>query len=174
MLEMLSDKEIMNEYCLKDLLRYNNKPRLKEESVAEHSFFVVLFCLKIIKKLNLSNKQIRKILTYAVLHDVSEIRTNDITHDVKSNYPEVDIALNKIEVDFYKKEWSEQEKLILEPDDLTRYIVKLADCYSVKQFALNEILLGNNYDWINNLLKDSDKRIECYIEKINYILQLID
>ena len=89
MLELLSKESIMSEYPLKKIIRYNHRSRLQDESVAEHTCFVSLFCLKIMAQLNLTHEQERQVLILAALHDTCESRTSDIPHDVKANYPEM-------------------------------------------------------------------------------------
>ena len=54
MLELLSKESILSEYPLKKIIRYNHRNRLQDESVAEHTCFVSLFCLKIMSQLNLT------------------------------------------------------------------------------------------------------------------------
>ena len=60
MLELLSKESIMSEYPLKKIIRYNHRIRLQDESVAEHTCFVSLFCLKIMAQLNLTHEQERQ------------------------------------------------------------------------------------------------------------------
>ena len=56
-------------------------------------------------ELNLTHEQERQVLIAAALHDTCESRTSDIPHDVKSNYPEMQKILEKIEFDYYKENW---------------------------------------------------------------------
>ena len=107
-MERLSDKEIMKEYVLSKIIRYNHRRRLQDESVAEHSFYVSLFCLKIMKSLDLSVEEQNQVLILAALHDTAESKTSDIPHDVKQNYPEMKIILDHIEKDYFHEAWKEQ------------------------------------------------------------------
>ena len=70
-------------YRLKNVIRYNTRNIIKEESVAEHSFYVALFSLKICDDYHIDNSTTKKVLIKALLHDMPEIELNDITHNVK-------------------------------------------------------------------------------------------
>lgn len=170
MLGLLSDKSIMSEYPLKEIIRYNHRIRLQDESVAEHTCFVSLFCLKIMSQLNLTVEQERKVLILAALHDTCESRTSDIPHDVKINYPEMQNILDKIEKDYYKECWENYLDEVYEPEPIVYNILKLADAYSVYQWCLNEKGLGNNSDYIEDIYMESKGRIEKYMNVINDIL----
>lgn len=171
MLERLSDEQIMNEYVLCKIIRYNNRTRLQDESVAEHTCFVSIFCLKIMAQLNLSHEEERQILVLAALHDMAESRTSDIPHNVKANYPEMESILDRIERDYYKEVWEKYEKEVYEVDDLIYNVLKLADAYSVYQYCINERNLGNYSKDNEEILREVQFRIDGKIDAINQILR---
>lgn len=171
MLELLSKESIMSEYPLKKIIRYNHRSRLQDESVAEHTCFVSLFCLKIMAQLNLTHEQERQVLILAALHDTCESRTSDIPHDVKANYPEMQKILDKIERDYYEENWKIYLGDVYKPDELVYNILKLADAYSVYQWCLNEKALGNSSDCITEIYFESKSRLKKYTEIINGIIQ---
>ena len=171
MLELLSKDSIMSEYPLKKIIRYNHRSRLQDESVAEHTCFVSLFCLKIMAQLNLTIEQERQVLILAALHDTCESRTSDIPHDVKSNYPEMQAILDKIELDYYEKNWKSYIGDVYEPDEMVYNILKLADAYSVYQWCLNEKALGNSSDCISEIYFESRNRLKKYTGIINDIIE---
>jgi 5'-deoxynucleotidase YfbR-like HD superfamily hydrolase len=171
MLDLFSDEEISKEYVLSKIIRYNNRCKLQNESVAEHTCFVSLFCLKILAKLHLDHETERKVLILAALHDTAESMTSDIPHDVKANYPEMQDILNDIEEDYYKKFWTEYYEDVYRPSDLCHYILKLADSYSVYQYCLNETALGNASTVINEISQNSMVRIKYYTDVINQIIK---
>lgn len=161
----------MNEYVLCKIIRYNNRTRLQDESVAEHTCFVSIFCLKIMAQLNLSHEEERQILVLAALHDMAESRTSDIPHNVKANYPEMENILDRIERDYYKEVWEKYEKEVYEVDDLIYNVLKLADAYSVYQYCINERNLGNYSKDNEEILKEVQFRIDGKIDAINQILR---
>lgn len=57
---------------LADMKRYNNRIKLKEESIAEHSFFVAYNIIKIGYDYNIAESIINKAVTMAIAHDFAE------------------------------------------------------------------------------------------------------
>lgn len=171
MLELLSKESIMSEYPLKKIIRYNHRSRLQDESVAEHTCFVSLFCLKIMAQLNLTHEQERQVLILAALHDTCESRTSDIPHDVKANYPEMQKILDKIELDYYEENWKTYLGDVYKPDEIVYNILKLADAYSVYQWCLNEKALGNASNCITEIYFESKNRLRKYTHIINEIIE---
>ena len=171
MLERLSNEQIMSEYVLSKIVRYNNRTRLQDESVAEHTCFVSLFCLKIMAQLNLDHETERQILILAALHDMAESKTSDIPHNVKANYPAMQSVLDKIEHDYYEENWERYLDEVLNPGDLVYNILKLADAYSVYQYCLNERNLGNYSNDNTEILIDVQERVATRINAINSILE---
>lgn len=174
MLELLSKESIMSEYPLKKIIRYNHRSRLQDESVAEHTCFVSLFCLKIMARINLSIEQERQVLILAALHDTCESRTSDIPHDVKENYPEMQKILDKIELDYYEQHWKTYLNDVYKPEPIVHNILKLADAYSVYQWCLNEKALGNSSDCITEIYSESIGRVRKYTDAINDIIKKND
>lgn len=170
-LERLSDKQIMDEYVLSKIIRYNNRTRLQNESVAEHTCFVSLFCLKIMAQLNLGHETERQVLILAALHDMAESRTSDIPHNVKATYPEMECILADIEERYYKENWEKYVDVVYNQNDLVYNIVKLADAYSVYQYCMNERNLGNHSNDNEEILVEVRGRIAARIEAINSILE---
>lgn len=169
MLELLSKEDVMNEYPLKKIIRYNHRNRIQDESVAEHTCFVSLFCLKIMAQLNLTHEQERQVLILAALHDTCESLTSDIPHDVKANYPEMQSILGRIEHDYYEKNWKTYFEDVYNPEEIVYNILKLADAYSVYQWCINEKSLGNVSDCIQEIYMEVKKRLNHYIDAINKI-----
>ena len=174
MLETLSNSEIMSEYVLSKIIRYNHRRKLQDESVAEHSFFVSLFCLKIMAKLHLPPDIEREVLISAALHDAAESKTSDIPHDVKANYPEMRAVLERIEDDYYRKNWKSYFGCVQNPKTVVKYIIKLADAYSVYQYCLNEIDLGNISDDIKKIKSEASERIMFLTQELNKEMKRIE
>lgn len=171
MLERLSDEQIMSEYVLSKIIRYNNRTRLQNESVAEHTCFVSLFCLKIMAQLKLDHETERQVLILAALHDMAESRTSDIPHNVKANYPEMEVILANIEEKYYEENWKKYIDVVYGHNDLVYNIIKLADAYSVYQYCMNERNLGNYSKDNEEILDEVQYRIAERIRAINSILE---
>lgn len=164
---LLNNKEVMEDYVLSKMIRYNHRYRLQDECVATHSFYVSLFCLKIMAKLNLNVETERQVLVLAALHDTAERMTSDIPHDVKTRYPEMQNILDKIEDEYYRENWKAYVDDVCNPDDMASVIVKLADAYSVYQYCVNENTLGNESNEIMTIKAESESRIEDYTNRLN-------
>lgn len=130
---------------LADMKRYNNRIRIKNESIAEHSFFVAYNILKIGYEYKLPDEVINEAVAMAIAHDYPEIYTSDIPHDCKQSNPELKELLLNIELKFLEEQmpelFSRYEELTT--DSLTALLVDLGDAISVLQYANREIELGN-------------------------------
>lgn len=81
-----------------------------------------------------------EVLEYALVHDIAEIVTGDIPHDVKKSYPEFKSLLKQIEADFMRKHLPAFMKTY---DPLVVFIVKAADTYAAFREYLQEEKYGN-------------------------------
>ena len=161
---LFTDEQLLDFYKLKYVVRYNTSPHLKEETVAEHSFYVALFAMILCDKYNIAGKYTKmSIVAKAILHDMPEIETNDITHDAKEKM-NLRGFLEKYELDYYKREFPDYYDLMSDKNELINDIVTLADYYSVYQFVLNETQLGNQSKYILEIKDDIIERIST-IEK---------
>lgn len=162
----MTDKYLADTYKLKNLIRYNTRTRLKDESVAEHSFFVALFTLDICKQYHIDTDTTAKCCIKAVLHDMPEIVLNDITHDVKEKLNLREI-LKPYEDEYYEINYPEHAELMIKGSELVNLIVDLADAYSVKQYVKNEINLGNSSSDIFEIQLDIKQRINILEKKLH-------
>ena len=162
---MISNKELLEIYKLKNIIRYNTHPKLTKESVAEHSFYVALIALKICDKLNV-NEDIKLLsIEKALLHDLPEIKMNDITYDAKHMLHLEEIIKN-FETKYYEENYPKYTELMNTKDGLVSSIVSLSDILSVKQFSLFETLLGNNSPEMKQIENDTDERITEITKKL--------
>lgn len=156
-------------YTLKNIVRYNPRTRLRNESVAEHSFFVALIALELCNRLNTSVETTQQCLTKALLHDMPETELNDITHDVKvalNLYP----LLKAYEDKYFEKNFPEFAKLMNdESENLVNLIVKYADAMSVLQYTYDEIELGNAT--VESIKDEALKRLEVLKQKLSKIIR---
>lgn len=159
-------------YLLKNLIRYNNKFRIKDESVAEHTSIVALNVLLLHHEYSFN---LERALIMALIHDIPEVFITDITHDVKQKYPDLAEILKDKEFLVMKEYFSEYYDIFVEFENsntLEALIVKLADINSVTLYAENEIKLGN-IDYMEDVIKESSKQKESILCKIeNYIQHL--
>lgn len=129
---------------LRSLIRYQNCNRLVNESVAEHSFYVAVFVLKLREYYDFN---LEVALKTALIHDIPEARISDIPHNIKIANPEVAAALEKAEEKVTIDMLSEEANLLLKSfnhgDTVEGKICQLADVLSVVLYANDEIKCGN-------------------------------
>jgi len=133
-------------YRLKFIIRYSNLPRVRDESVAEHSFFVAAICIDILPEY--PEADMGKVLLMANIHDWAEARIDDIAHDVKRDYPNINKAIKAAEVKVMKRYPQYVQDAYTEYEagvTLEAKIVKLADIKQCIQYLDTEVELGNRF-----------------------------
>lgn len=161
---------LSNVYQLKNVIRYNTRPILKQESVAEHSFYVALFALKICDDYNINENIKKDAVIKSLLHDMPEIELNDITHNVKEKL-RLRPFLKAYEDEYYKTHYSQYYELMSTSHDLTSTIVVLADAWSVFQYVNNEMSLGNKSKQIEEIDNEIRQRIQDLTNALECALQ---
>ena len=167
---MISDEKLLDIYQLKNIVRYNTRQRLTDETVAEHSFFVALMSLMICDELGLSNDLKLRIIIKSLLHDMPEIEINDITHDVKERL-NLRSLLEKYEIEYYENNFPKYVKLMKDDETIETAVMSLADILSVRQYALHELELGNNSASMKKIAIDAHDRVMFAQMKLDKILE---
>ena len=132
---------------LSNISRYNTRYRIKNESVAAHSFYTIWFVSRICANLKMDHRMTMLAMEAAMVHDIPEIYINDITYDCKKMIPELDEILKPYEWSIVEKISADAAEILFNPvtteQKLLNTVVKFADVLSVKQYALSEVRLGN-------------------------------
>jgi len=152
-------------YRLAYIVRYSNVPRVKDESVAEHSFFVAAITMKLHEKYEFD---IGKALQIAVAHDIPESETNDISWAIKQRYPAIrnmlDIAEKELAMRMPK---TVQEGILgFAGDSVEAMFVKMADAMQCHQYAIHEVSLGNQ-GYMLSVLAGSAERVRVFEEELS-------
>ena len=151
-----------NVYKLSNIIRYSQQNKIKNETVAEHSYYVSWFVNRLCTKYSLSDTIRLMALEAALLHDVPEVITNDITYDVKRMIPEVPALLQPYEEEVIREHSSRAHKVLFNPETtdeiVAKKLVKHADILSVLQYCQNEEALGNKN--FTELRKATEKRVK--------------
>ena len=151
-----------NVYKLSNIIRYSQQNKIKNETVAEHSYYVSWFVNRLCTKYALNDKIRLMALEAALLHDIPEVITNDITYDVKRMIPEVPGLLQPYEEEVIREHSSRAHKVLFNPETsdeiVAKKIVKHADILSVLQYCQNEEELGNKN--FTELRKATEKRVK--------------
>lgn len=165
----LGDPKILG---LGQIIRYNNRAKIKDENVAEHSFYVVSNVLKIISMFNLSDDIKYKALEFATVHDIPEMFTGDMPYDTKVSHVNLANLLQEAEITELEKNMPEFLESYLqfikeENEETIPYLVtKLADTVSVLQYSNLEIDLGNQTADMKLINEGSIERVHDLIEKL--------
>lgn len=133
--------------------RYTSIPVVKKENVAEHSFWVAFYAM-VVNKVIVESFHVNDVsgvlLSYALMHDVSECVTGDIVRTFKYSSTQLKKSIKAAEDDIEKnfggvinelfkphRNLPEQEKEYVER------VVKLADFMSLHAYMTRERNLGN-------------------------------
>lgn len=154
---------------LSTLERFNTRPRVSRESVAEHSFFVAIISMILSDYIIEYDDSIlfckENVITMALLHDLPELEYSDIPHDVKNKIPELKDLLQKHETNFFKSEYNRQSYMFLTENKIIEaQIVHLADILAVRYYAEREISLGNSY--FHSIKNENESRLYEFIESV--------
>ena len=147
---------------LADMNRYNNRIRIKNESIAEHSFFVAYNILKIGYDYGIPNNVVNEAVSMAIAHDFPESFTSDLPHDCKQQNPALREILTDIELDFLKKDMPElydRYDKLLKGDSLAALLVELSDAISVLQYCNRELALGNTTEDMKIIHNEACNRV---------------
>ncbi len=113
--------------------RFHTYPVIGNQSVAEHSFNVLLIVMHFIDPSP-------ALMSAIIHHDLAEYDTGDIPSQVKWKHPDLDAILDKIE------ERIEQELDIhWNLDEQDRRWLELGDLLDLVLFAYEQRMLGNRY-----------------------------
>ena len=171
---------------VRNVVRFSNCNRIKNESVAEHSYFTAYFSLILGMALVVEEGvcvDMGELLSSAILHDIEECRSGDFvrsfkytTVDMKRNIE--DCATKYMQTAFnplFSKELSvlrEEEpshslnylwKNAKETYSIERDIVAFADFLSMISYVINEINYGNTK--ICGQLEDMASYVESFYKR---------
>ena len=167
---------------LRHIVRFNNSPRIKDESVAEHSYYTSFYSLVLCEVLTEFGAEIDKgkLLSKAILHDMDESFSGDFVRMYKNATPELRDAIentNKKLIDSvfrglfnkqgrfeYLSKYLSLEWINCKDDSIEGEIVSFADFLSVLSYVLHEVGSGNR-----SILKYV-KAMDEYLSSFNHFL----
>ena len=170
---MTVKKELDLLYSLKYITRYNNLPRLQNESVAEHSYFVSLIVARLHR---IYDFNLEEALLTAVIHDIFEIYISDVPRNVKKEFPALDIVLENVEAKVIEDKFPEYKVLIDNFNNKSTavgLITKYADTLSVLQYAETEVKLGST-TYMPCVVEQAKKDIKILEDKLKKYKRIIE
>ena len=165
----------LNEYMtnvdgLRNLVRYQSAPRVSSETVAEHSYYVAAYVLKLH---NYYEFDLKKALTMAILHDYAETFISDVPHPIKKQFPLIEQELNRAEHNIISEHISSEFACWIDgfnnTDTTEGCIVGFADIVSVNEHAKDVIGLGNS-NYMKDVLNRAKSRVYKMVELCNNFL----
>ena len=154
-------------YNLKFIQRYSITPRITNETVAEHSFFVATYVMELYKDYKFD---LNKAVQMAIIHDFAESFIGDITLSTKTMCPELVEAVANVEKEVMFQNFPsfiyELYRDYEQRTSVESLIVKLADTMQVKQYAGNEIELGNNSITMRSIFSRAVDDIDLFERKL--------
>ena len=170
--------EIINERLalMNSVHRQSTITTIKSENIAQHSFFVAYYALKIAKKLNLSDEIKGEITIEALIHDIAESSSSDVPSNVKYKVPGLKQMLDKAEDYAINKYFPEIQpefkslRLHENKGDIVGTIIKLADIIALIQFLKTERALGNQDATLLKVLDQACTNLERHLEQLQKIL----
>lgn len=157
------------------IIRYANRVRIKNEDLAQHSFSVAYYMFKIAADFNICDSIRNEAIAMAIIHDIGECFTSDLPHDVKYENLELKDLCDKLERKYVDKLPECKDlwhKLEDNGDTIQKLMVKLGDSLSAQAYAKREISLGNNTDEMKEILNDTNKRVDKYVDLLHKKLQI--
>lgn len=166
-IKQLIDMDILK---MSALNRYNNRDRITQENIAEHSFYVGFAVMKLSEMFNIDDNIKLKALQMSVLHDIPEIYTSDVPYPIKQKSPALKTALEELELEFMKETYPQFYELFDEftfaNDSDAVLLVKVADAISVLQYAQREINLGNKTEDMMEIFTLTNIRINDGLKEL--------
>lgn len=155
-------------YVLSHIKRYSTIFRIRDESVAEHSFNVAAICMKLWDDYDFD---LGNALQMAIAHDMPEIELNDVPRVIKKKYPAISKVFKECEEEVLQElpraariacQWFNDN------DSWEAQVVHLADAIQCKQYAEVEIKLGNT-GYFDRVIRASIERIAIMSQDLEEI-----
>lgn len=171
--------------------RWNFHYRIKEQNVADHSYWVAVYTMVLVKIHNdewnkrcstISEYQrneisVEKAIQHALLHDMDESITCDLPYLVKrqvTDWASVQLSALNSMTERLPQEWQRFLKdMWVGKDDQIYDIVKAADLLDVIRYCDNETALGN-LQYLAIKQETITRLIDMDIECVNSLLNSLD
>jgi len=131
-------------------------PKIRNQSVAEHSYYVALYTKGMCDTMGLSSEETTEALSYALVHDMAEAFTGDIPSPLKRRLSDYDSAEKAI------KHWMMDESPAT--SSLTKKLVKIADLLDAVVWLTEEEGMGNTR--LTKLRREITKLLERAIDSL--------
>lgn len=138
-------KELMDHvYPLSCMPRYSNRLRVRDEDVAQHSFFTAVIVVGLHRYYEFD---LGKAILAAICHDITEVDLSDVSHAVKVANEDLKRCFEQAEfkaISKYPRSFREGFYTFLDEGSAESMIAQYADVLQVIQYTEMEIKLGNS------------------------------
>lgn len=142
---------------IRNVVRFSNSTRIKDESVAEHSYFTAYYALvlgHVLSNVEGVNVDFGTMLTGALVHDIDEAVSGDFIRHFKYQDPELHKRLDDASNKLMEGAFNSTSEALTEPlytgwrsakqeSTVEGDLVAFADFLSVLSYVMNEIDCGN-------------------------------
>ena len=119
---------------LADIRRWSIVRTTRQQSVAEHSYYVALLVPRLLRQYGFEDAEtIAKATEYALMHDMSEVLTGDVATPIKKRLPP----------DIFDAMSTEFGMTPADPGPVIKAAVKVVDLFEASAFLAEEIAIGN-------------------------------
>lgn len=127
---------------LRHVPRFQNSPRIKDNNVAEHSYYVALYTCILCEYLGFDDLAIKNMLIYSLLHDVHEGISIDIPNNLKRLTKESSGAIERTAMTEIFRDLPYDIELI---SSSAKHIPKMADMIDALIYSVEEHKMGNKF-----------------------------
>lgn len=148
---------------LRHVMRWNGMPALDRSNVAEHTYRVMFYMRELLDFVDQSKIDpaiVAKAYHYAVIHDLGEVFTGDVSHTIKRKY-NLKPALDEIE----KNEVSQLVNIGSDIPIESSIIVKLADIIDFSFESWKEINYGNKFPEYPGAIQKGIVIVQGFVDK---------
>jgi len=139
--------------------RWGIVPKIRPQSVAEHSYYVALYTMRICDILKVLPEIKVQAVSYALVHDMAEAFTADIPSPLKKRLSDYEGAEKAV------KKWMLGDTS--NPDAMVKSIVKIADLLDAVVWLTEEESMGNGR--LKKLRRQINGFLEQELDKIDGI-----
>lgn len=171
---MIQEQTFLDRYGSLDIIgmsemtRYSGRLKLTKENIAEHSWYVAYYILLVGNDYNIKQNIINKAVSIAIVHDIPELFTNDIPHNIKVNFPNIKAEIEKAELEFMKEKMPNLLKYYdeLSQDTLEMLLVNIGDALSILLYTNKEISLGNTSEDMRIISNEVKVRLSRLFDRL--------
>lgn len=155
---------------LDNIIRYNNRIKNHCQTVASHSYYVSYTMMRLLDFVDIPIDMKYKLLSYCLVHDISEVHIGDTPHDVKAANPELKDMLERFEDDFYAQAGLHGISDIIRDDyqKIKYNLFKLCDLLDVFMYAKEEMYLGNQSIEMANIMAQSVEDCNTIVKALKF------